>query len=157
MIARVERYCAYCCQPVVFTGHSARASILSCHCGEDVTHSPVRSAAEGVLQHRPRREGKATDARQRLVDEIMALAFDQPRNPRSTAYKVGARDALLGRAMQHSVRCPFELGTEAADAWFAGNAEGHALWRAEAERQAAASETMAQAIQRASRNSEARP
>lgn len=146
MSDEAKRYCARCCQPVVFTGLSASASILRCLCGADVTYSPVRDDAQ------------AARARcMRLVGEIMALAFDQPRTPRSTAYRVGARDALLGRAMQHSVRNPFELGTSDADAWFAGNAEGHALWRAEAERQAAASQTMAQAIQRASRSSEARP
>lgn len=85
----------------------------------------------------------------RLVEEIVRLAFSAPRMPRSEAYVAGVRDHLRARALTRQVLCPFRQGTAEADAWFAGVDEGRALWRAEVDRQRAASATMCQAISRA--------
>ena len=67
------------------------------------------------------------------ADALFAEAFARPRDPRSGAYKAGVREALRYRATGRSQRSPYTPGTAEADAYYAGCAEGHALW---AEREA---------------------
>jgi hypothetical protein len=59
-----------------------------------------------------------------LVDRLMADAFDIPRDPRSDAYRDGARALLLFKLVDKPLHNPFELGTAYADAWWAGRNEG---------------------------------
>lgn len=67
------------------------------------------------------------------ANEIFTAAFDKPRDKRSNEYKLGASDTLKFRCGEiHSVRCPYEIGTAQADAYFAGCAEGHQLFNNEA-------------------------
>lgn len=63
------------------------------------------------------------------VDDVMALAFNRPRDARSDAYKAGVRGALTFRMEHRHVDCPYALGTAEADAYFAGCDEGHHIWR----------------------------
>ncbi|SCX40559.1 hypothetical protein [Nitrosospira sp. Nsp1] len=66
----------------------------------------------------------------KTVDELMAEAFDQPRTPRSPEYKAGVRAALEYRINGKKITLTtYELGTAAADAYFAGTDEGHRIWR----------------------------
>lgn len=76
-------------------------------------HSPATSIA-GVLS----------------VDQLFQTAFYNGRTPRSSEYKSGARAALAFRIERRDIDPPHQAGTAAADAYFAGIAEGHALWRA---------------------------
>lgn len=62
------------------------------------------------------------------VDELMRAAFDVARDPTSPEYKAGARATLEHRIHQRPARCPHNLGTAQADAWFAGVDEGRAIW-----------------------------
>ena len=62
------------------------------------------------------------------ADRLYAEAFDRPRSPRSGAYRAGVREALRYRVTGRSQRCPFAAGTPEADAYYAGCAEGHAIW-----------------------------
>lgn len=62
------------------------------------------------------------------VDQLLSVAFDRPRSPRSEAYKRGCR-ALLARKIDATpMRCPYVAGTAESDAWYAGVAEGHTIW-----------------------------
>ena len=67
-----------------------------------------------------------------LADRLFAEAFDpwRCRTPRSDAYKAGVLAVL--RAKESGVRITGVLyadGTAEADAYYAGCAEGHVLWR----------------------------
>ena len=64
------------------------------------------------------------------VDQLFQTAFYNGRAPRSPEYKSGARAALAFRIERRDIDPPHQAGTAAADAYFAGIAEGHALWRA---------------------------
>ncbi|SAL07224.1 hypothetical protein AWB78_08482 [Caballeronia calidae] len=63
------------------------------------------------------------------VDELMRRAFDAPRDPTSPEYKAGVRSILNLRVGGIPVPLPYELGTAQADAYFAGQNEGHRIWR----------------------------
>lgn len=67
----------------------------------------------------------STDLAQQLFD----VAFGQPRDPRSTAYKAGVLAALRYRIHGVRMRDPYGAGTAESDAWYSGAAEGHALCR----------------------------
>lgn len=67
------------------------------------------------------------------VDGLMAAAFDQPREPRSAAYKAGVRDLLTRRingltAPWSRDFVPYPMGTAEADAFLAGHDEGKQIW-----------------------------
>lgn len=64
------------------------------------------------------------------VEQLFQTAFCDGRAPRSVEYKAGARMALEHRIERRDIDPPYLAGTAAADAFFAGIAEGHALWRA---------------------------
>jgi hypothetical protein len=64
----------------------------------------------------------------RLVDNLMHTAFNTVRDPRSDAYKLGAKELLKHRAMGVKFRCPYKLGTAEADAFFSGSDEGRMIW-----------------------------
>lgn len=64
------------------------------------------------------------------VDQLFQTAFYNGRTPRSTEYQTGTRAALAFRLERKDIEPPYQPGTAAADAFFAGIAEGHALWRA---------------------------
>lgn len=59
-----------------------------------------------------------------LTNKLIAAAFDVPRDPRSAAYRDGARSLLLFKLVDRPLKNPFEVGTAHADAWWAGRAEG---------------------------------
>ena len=63
------------------------------------------------------------------VDQLFQTAFYNGRTPRSQEYKAGALMALEHRIERKDIDPPYQAGTAAADAYFAGIAEGHALWR----------------------------
>ena len=67
---------------------------------------------------------------------IFQVAFNPMgmRTKRSIEYMEGAMASLLNAESANSVtfkkrRCPYEEGTAAFDAWFAGCDEGRRLWR----------------------------
>lgn len=65
------------------------------------------------------------------VEKVFARAFDATRSPRSAEYKAGARAVLEYRIDGTALPPrPYAAGTAASDAYYAGVAEGHALWRA---------------------------
>ncbi|WP_051293964.1 hypothetical protein [Pseudoduganella violaceinigra] len=63
------------------------------------------------------------------VDTLFRTAFEVPRDPRSEPYKAGVRAALTFRI--DGVRIPrlYRPATAEDDAFYAGQAEGHAIWR----------------------------
>jgi len=60
------------------------------------------------------------------VDKDLAIG-----DPRSTEYRNGMLDAYAHRELRIPIPRPlrYKLGTSQADAYFAGNERGHALWR----------------------------
>lgn len=64
------------------------------------------------------------------VDQLFQTAFYNGRTPRSSEYKSGTRAALAFRIECKDIDPPYQAGTAAADAFFSGIAEGHAIWRA---------------------------
>lgn len=62
------------------------------------------------------------------VDRLMDAAFFPGRTPRSAEYRAGCRAALEFRFAGKSLPMPYAAGTAAADAFFAGIDEGHAIW-----------------------------
>lgn len=64
-----------------------------------------------------------------LVDCILNHAFDSAlrRTPRSKEYREGARAALFQRLIGKPFASPYQEGTAAADAFFAGADEGRRL------------------------------
>ena len=63
------------------------------------------------------------------VDQLLAAAFNVPRDPRSPEYKAGARAALDFRANAVRIPHPYTAGSAADDAYHAGIQEGHVIWR----------------------------
>ncbi|MBB3118373.1 hypothetical protein [Pseudoduganella violacea] len=61
--------------------------------------------------------------------ELFSAAFSVPRDPRSPAYKQGVLAALKFRIEGRRILKPYEAGTAEDDAYYAGIAEGHAIWR----------------------------
>jgi len=59
-----------------------------------------------------------------LVDAELAKG-----SPRSHEYRNGMLDVLNYRMRGVKIHVPHKEGTAAADAYFAGNVRGHALWR----------------------------
>lgn len=68
------------------------------------------------------------------VDQLYQTAFYNGRTPRSQEYKAGARMALEHRIECKDFDMPYQAGTAAADAFFAGIEEGKTIWRAAAEK-----------------------
>ena len=66
------------------------------------------------------------------VDSLYQTAFYNGRTPRSQEYKAGARMALEHRIERKDFDMPYQVGTAAADAFFAGVEEGKTIWRAAA-------------------------
>lgn len=64
-----------------------------------------------------------------IAKQIYDKAFSSARSPRSEAYKAGVLDTLTFKETGSSLKSPFQPGTAESDAWFAGNSEGHCLWR----------------------------
>lgn len=62
-----------------------------------------------------------------LINRLIAAAFDVPRDPRSAAYRDGARSLLLFKLVDKALKNPFEAGTAHADAWWAGKDEGMSI------------------------------
>ncbi|MYM72143.1 MULTISPECIES: hypothetical protein [Duganella] len=63
------------------------------------------------------------------ADELFAAAFSQPRDPRSAAYKQGVLAALKFRIDGRRIPKLYDPATAEDDAYYAGQAEGHAIWR----------------------------
>ncbi|WP_150130987.1 hypothetical protein [Janthinobacterium sp. LM6] len=63
------------------------------------------------------------------VDQLFQTAFYNGRTPRSVEYKAGARMALEHRIEHKDLDMPYQAGTAAADAFFAGIEEGKTIWR----------------------------
>lgn len=63
------------------------------------------------------------------VDQLYQTAFYNGRTPRSQEYKAGARIALEHRIERKDFDMPYQVGTAAADAFFAGIEEGKTIWR----------------------------
>lgn len=61
-------------------------------------------------------------------EQVLAAAFALPRTPRSDAYKLGALSALKLRMQGTLIAHPYDYGTAEADAFFAGQSEGHSLY-----------------------------
>ncbi|MDY0011312.1 MAG: hypothetical protein RBS40_00290 [Rhodocyclaceae bacterium] len=65
---------------------------------------------------------------EQIVDAALARG-----DRRSPEYRLGMLDVLKYRMHGARIQVPFQLGTSQADAYFAGNDRGHALWRARQE------------------------
>ena len=65
-----------------------------------------------------------------LVEQLMKSAFDRPRDPRSEAYKTGAKALLMRRATGQPLYLPYSPGSTEFDAYQAGMDEGRAIWAA---------------------------
>lgn len=63
------------------------------------------------------------------AEELFTAAFNQPRDPRSSAYKQGVLAALKFRIDGRRIPKLYDPGTAEDDAYYAGQAEGHAIWR----------------------------
>jgi hypothetical protein len=63
------------------------------------------------------------------ADELFAAAFSVPRDPRSQAYKHGVLVALKFRIEGRRNPKRYDPATAEDDAYYAGQAEGHAIWR----------------------------
>lgn len=63
------------------------------------------------------------------VQRLMDAAFFPGRTPRSAEYRAGCRAALEFRFAGQPLPMPYAAGTAAADAFFAGIEEGHAIWQ----------------------------
>ena len=63
-----------------------------------------------------------------LVDQLMTSAFDRQRDPRSEAYKVGARALLMRRFTNEPLHLPYMPGSAEFDAYQLGLDEGRAIW-----------------------------
>lgn len=66
------------------------------------------------------------------VDQLYQTAFYNGRTPRSQEYQAGTRAALEHRIERKDFDMPYQVGTAAADAFFAGIEEGKTIWRAAA-------------------------
>ena len=64
------------------------------------------------------------------VDQLYQTAFYNGRTPRSQEYQAGTRAALEHRIERKDFDMPYQVGTAAADAFFAGIEEGKTIWRA---------------------------
>lgn len=62
--------------------------------------------------------------------DLMEKAFAPGRDPRSQEYKQGVLSILRLRIDGVRRALPYEIGTAQADAYFAGQDEGHRIWRA---------------------------
>lgn len=63
------------------------------------------------------------------ADELFAAAFAVPRDSRSAAYKAGALAALRFRIEGRRIPTLYDPASAEDDAYHAGAAEGHAIWR----------------------------
>ena len=63
-----------------------------------------------------------------IAKQLYDRAFHPTREPRSKSYQAGVLDTLNFKESGTELNHPFEPGTAEADAWFAGNTEGHSLW-----------------------------
>lgn len=72
------------------------------------------------------------------IDDLVNLAFSRAQSPRSDEYKAGVHAILVYWANQETCTCPYPSGSAQADAFFAGVAEGHDIWRDWNDRRAAA-------------------
>lgn len=63
------------------------------------------------------------------ADELFTAAFNLPRDPRSPAYKQGVLAALKFRIEGRRIPKLYDPATAEDDAYYAGQAEGHAVWR----------------------------
>lgn len=63
------------------------------------------------------------------VDQLFDAAFNVPRDLRSDEYRAGARAALAFRIDGVRIPHPYAASTAQDDAYHAGIAEGHAIWR----------------------------
>ena len=66
--------------------------------------------------------------------------------PCSREYRQGAEDVLRLKLGGQPIRCLFQPGTAQFDAYFAGNARGHAIYREEAQRRAEAAEAVRERV-----------
>lgn len=66
----------------------------------------------------------------KAIELLMADTFYEGRTPRSEQYRQGVRSILVHRLQSTPiVATPYRVGTCAADAYFAGQSEGHAIAR----------------------------
>lgn len=74
-------------------------------------------------------QATANAAAMSLVEKLIGDAFHVARQPRSDAYKLGARELLKCRALGQPLICPHVAGTAYFDAFYAGCEEGKAIWQ----------------------------
>lgn len=65
------------------------------------------------------------------VERWLGIAFFPGRTERSPEYRAGCRAALEFRLAGRRIPARYAAGCAAADAFFAGVEEGHAIWRRE--------------------------
>ncbi|GGX76817.1 hypothetical protein GJV26_17005 [Massilia dura] len=75
-------------------------------------------------------QNTSDNSRPLSVDHLYHAAFSKPRDPRSPEYKAGVRAALAYRIEGKRIPHLYEPGTAQDDAYHAGLAEGHGIWRA---------------------------
>lgn len=69
------------------------------------------------------------DSKQELAHSLFIEAFDGARQPRSEAYKIGVKEALLFRFAGEKLKHPYTVGTAESDAYYAGTDEGNRIYR----------------------------
>lgn len=90
------------------------------------TTTPSASTAQSQL---PTIHSLSAPAAGATADELFAAAFSVPRDPRSPAYKQGVLAALRFRIEGRRIPKLYDPATAEDDAYYAGQAEGHAIWR----------------------------
>ncbi|MDM5176575.1 hypothetical protein PO883_05115 [Massilia sp. DJPM01] len=92
--------------------------------GANATRRGIIMPGTTTSQHSPSSVGTLS------VEQLFQTAFYNGRTPRSQEYKAGARMALEHRIERKDFDMPYQAGTAAADAYFAGIEEGKTIWRA---------------------------
>lgn len=106
------------------TTHPSRTASPAAHRSGDLTERVCIAFAKVGGRDEPSSTSNVTD-----VDQLLNAAFSVPRDPRSAEYKAGARAALDFRINGARIKSPYAASTAQDDAYHAGIAEGHAIWR----------------------------
>ena len=114
--------CRFPCVPVCQPCHLLLTPFDSGLCGF-TPHTEATMPGTTTPQQSPSFTGVLS------VDQLYQTAFYNGRTPRSQEYKAGARMALEHRIERKDFDMPYQVGTAAADAFFAGIEEGKTIWR----------------------------
>ena len=98
----------------------AGANLTDATAAQKIAESRIKEILSG---------SKKTDT---LAETLFQQAFPKIRNPRSIAYKCGVLSCLEFRFDGKRISCPYEVESSGNDAWYAGNEEGHRIYKTHA-------------------------